>query len=237
MKKSIGLILSTLGWLMIFIALIMGSVYAVGSDYELYYDLQMRESSLGYAGISSDDLLVLDKRLSDYLFTPMNVDMAFDNRPIEVHGEMRPPFNEKELIHLHDCRKLLAPTAVPLNYGILLGVGLVLVPCGRRKKAATAWLATALILLPLAAFGLWAALDFSSAFTFFHKVLFTNDLWLLDPRTDLLINICPSSMFANMGLRMGLCAAATLLGLPVLLTILNRIFERRKRKQNEVSVL
>ena len=237
MKKRIVFLLNTMGWLMLFIAPVMGAVHGVGSDYELYFALQMQEGIPGDAGVGSEDLLALDARLSDYLFTPMNVDAAFDNRPIEVHGELRPPFNEKELIHLHDCRKLLSPTARPLNYVLLVGGGLLLALHGRRGKACAAWIATAVILLPLAAFGTWAALDFSSAFTFFHKILFTNDLWLLDPATDLLINICPARMFANMGLRIALASAGILLGVPLLFTLLNLISNRRKRKQHEVSHL
>ena len=90
--------------------------------------------------------------------------------------------------------------------------------------------------VPLGLLGVWAAVDFSSAFAFFHELLFTNDLWLLDPRTDLLIRICPSSMFAQMGLRIGLRAAAALLGIPGLLTALFKL-SQRKRKQNENAEL
>ena len=61
-------------------------------------------------------------------------------------------------------------------------------------------LAPLALLVPLGAFAIWAAADFSGAFTFFHHLLFTNDLWLLDPQTDLLIRICPSSMFATDGI-------------------------------------
>ena len=47
------------------------------------------------------------------------------------------------------------------------------------------------------------ALDFNRAFIAFHHLFFTNDLWLLDPRTDLLIRICPQSMFMGMAVRIG----------------------------------
>ena len=86
--------------------------------------------------------------------------------------------------------------------------------------------------------GVWAAIDFNSAFNFFHRILFTNDLWLLNPETDLLIRICPSSMFESMGLRIALRAAVILLGVPVLLTVLKWISNRvRKRKTNETVEL
>ena len=53
------------------------------------------------------------------------------------------------------------------------------------------------LLVPLGAFAVWAAVDFSSAFTFFHEVLFTNDLWLLDPETDMLLRLLPEQFFAD----------------------------------------
>ncbi len=55
----------------------------------------------------------------------------------------------------------------------------------------------AALLLPLGAFAVWAAVDFSSAFTFFHETLFTNDLWLLNPETDLLLRLLPEQFFAD----------------------------------------
>ena len=100
------------------------------------------------------------------------------------------------------------------------------------------WIASLILIVPLAIFGIWAAVDFNSAFNFFHRILFTNDLWLLNPETDLLIRICPSSMFANLGLRIALRAAVILLGLPLLLSAIEWISDRvRKRKTNETVEL
>ena len=108
----------------------------------------------------------------------------------------------------------------------------------RAGSVAPVWIASLILIVPLAIFGVWAALDFNSAFNFFHRLLFTNDLWLLNPETDLLIRICPSSMFAGMGLRIALRAAVILLGLPVLLSAIEWISNRvRKRKTNETVEL
>jgi hypothetical protein len=111
-----------MGWLMIFAALIMGAVYLVGSDHELYYQQQTKAGILDYAGISDSDLHRLDVELSEFLFHPANADTLFFHEQTEVFGRLQRPFNEKELIHLADCRRLLAPTAKVLNYCILIGV-------------------------------------------------------------------------------------------------------------------
>ena len=238
MEKYRSAVLKTFGWLMVFTVLLMLAVYSVASDDGLYYQLQTEAGVLDTAGISAADLRLLDERLSDGLFAPLNADTAYDNREIEVFGSMQPPFNARELEHLYDCRKLLSPTQPGLLYAVLLLAGALLLSCGGRKRLGTAWLASALILLPIAIFALWAAIDFNSAFNFFHRILFTNDLWLLNPETDLLIRICPSSMFANLGLRIALRAAVILLGLPVLLSAIEWISNRvRKRKTNETVEL
>ena len=55
----------------------------------------------------------------------------------------------------------------------------------------------------LGVFGILAgytALDFNRAFVLFHKLLFTNDLWLLDPDVSRLINIVPEQFFMNTAL-------------------------------------
>ena len=233
MEKYRSAVLKTFGWWMVFTVLLMLAVYSVASDDGLYYQLQTEAGVLDTAGISAADLRLLDERLSDGLFAPLNADTAFDNREMEVFGSMQPPFNARELTHLYDCRRLLSPTQPGMLYAVLLLAAALLIFAGRRLRpevVGSAWLASALVLLPIVMLGIWAAVDFNSAFGFFHRLLFTNELWLLDPATDLLIRICPASMFESMGLRIALRAAAVLLGIPAVLTILKRISDTRKRK-------
>ena len=232
MKKRIIFLLNTLGWLMLFFALFMSAIRSTAFDPGLFFKYQLEADVLDYAGISEEDLLLLDVRLANYLSGEIDAPKV----EIQVFGEMQPAFNEKELIHLSDCRRLLMLTAnIPLNC-FLAVAGVVLVLLDKRGRgAAPIWIASAIILLPIAFLGFWAVLDFNSAFNFFHQILFTNDLWLLNPYTDLLIRICPASMFAGMGLRIGAKAAFVLLGLPLIITLLNHLSER-KRKRNETDL-
>ena len=73
----------------------------------------------------------------------------------------------------------------------------------------------------------WGIADFDSLFTAFHRLLFSNDLWLLDPKTDLLIRICPESMFAEMAGIVGGIAAA-FVGFCILMTSLGEKYYARK---------
>ena len=71
---------------------------------------------------------------------------------------------------------------------------------------------------------LWAAIDFDSFFTAFHRLTFTNDGWLLDPRTDLLIRLMPADFFMALGARLVLwmLAAAAAAGMTAWLIIKRR---------------
>ena len=48
---------------------------------------------------------------------------------------------------------------------------------------------------------LWGLIDFGSLFTVFHRLAFTNEGWLLDPRTDLLIRLMPTPFFVDLTVR------------------------------------
>ena len=48
------------------------------------------------------------------------------------------------------------------------------------------------------------ASDFTKYFTIFHEIFFTNDLWLFDPSTDLMIRMLPEGFFYDMVMRIGL---------------------------------
>ena len=206
MKKATGFALCLLGAASMILWGILWSIEYVGTDAELYRELQFgaREDILSHAGISEEDLVRVDGALADCLRGDVQ---ALDGLEAEVFGEMQPAFNARELAHMEDCRELFELArkvrGVIKVFGPLSAVlGFVLLK-DRKRIRLSACLGPLVLVLPLGALAVWAAADFNAAFNFFHRMLFTNDLWLLDPRTDLLIRICPQGMFMNMGLRIG----------------------------------
>ena len=217
------------GFVLVILAGILGTVQIVGTDAGLYHGLQMRAGILGFAGISEENLIRLDGALADCLRGDAGVLAGLEE--IEVRGEMQPPFNETEQIHMEDCRRLFVLlrrvlTAAAVAGAAMLAAGVRLCR-DRRLIRRAAWIAPLALVIPLGAFAIWAAADFNSAFNFFHEMLFTNDLWLLDPRTDLLIRICPQSMFMNMGLRIGLMSLVWTLAVPALVTLITAMKKER----------
>lgn len=57
---------------------------------------------------------------------------------------------------------------------------------------------TIVVTIVFAAVGIWAAVDFDFFWINFHKIFFTNDLWMLDPRTSLMIRMFSSQFFFDM---------------------------------------
>ena len=132
---------------------------------------------------------------------------------------------------MEDCRRLfvLLRTGIRVSGiagSMLLTLGCVLLGNDRKQIRLTAWLSPLTIVLPLGVLAVWAGIDFNEAFNFFHEILFTNDLWLLNPATDLLIRICPISMFMAMGARIGLVGLAWAIIVPALATVLTAKKER-----------
>ena len=132
---------------------------------------------------------------------------------------------------MEDCRKLFELLRVGIRVSgiagsLLLTLGCVLVREDRRSIRLTAWLSPLMIVVPLGMLAVWAMIDFNAAFNFFHEILFTNDLWLLNPATDLLIRICPISMFMAMGARIGLIGLAWAIFIPALAMVLTAKKER-----------
>ena len=115
-------------------------------------------------------------------------------------------FQNHEADHMADCRDLirLAGTLRRILGGIVLvlaGTGFLL----RKERKAfakgmLAGLAAAGVLISAAA--VWALIDFDGFFTAFHRIAFTNDGWLLNPKTDLLIRLMPTNFFIALGARL-----------------------------------
>ena len=122
-------------------------------------------------------------------------------------------FQPHEADHMRDCRGLIG-LAGGLRWvfgGLalaLLGAG-VLIPGLRRPMAKGALLGLALFGGIAAALLVWGLIDFDGLFIAFHRVAFTNEGWLLDPSTDLLIRLMPVEFFIALAVRCLLWLAGT----------------------------
>ncbi|MDI9498125.1 MAG: TIGR01906 family membrane protein [Bacillota bacterium] len=161
-----------------------------------------------------------------------------DDLGIEVrrNGRPQPLFNSRETEHMLDVRELYR-TALAVRRA---AVAVIVLMCGtvffvhRKVRPALRQIARgavpgmALFLASVALVALWAVVDFSGFWTRFHLIFFRNDLWLLDPATDMLIRMVPEPFFAALVRRIVLAAAGGILLLWGLAFCVSRRGRRRE---------
>lgn len=211
------------GWLFLaflgsFLLLLGAGLYGfdrIATDSTVYKSLQRELDVYGYAGISQDELDAVMEDMAGYL---RGEDCPL-NREVAIFGVRQPVFNEKELTHMEDVRALfvlersLHAAALPAG-AALLAVSLYL-SRGRAKRMFCLALGMN-VLLTAGVAALLMTASFDVLFLRFHQLLFTNDLWLMDPRTDAMIRMFPQDFFERIAWRtlvgalqsMGLAIAA-----------------------------
>lgn len=148
--------------------------------------------------MSMEDLLEVTDQMMAYLRgnrEDLHVETTID-------GVRREFFNQREIAHMEDVRGLFL-NAIALRKGCLGVMALTLFILVLLKTDFKRTFPKAICIgfgLFLAA-GLLAALvistDFTRYFILFHHMFFSNDLWILNPATDMLINIVPEGFFRD----------------------------------------
>ena len=145
-------------------------------------------------------------------------------------------FHDYEIAHMSDCRRLLALDRTVCLF--MLGLGLI----GLTLAAGLAHGARCLFLRGgqrgLLSFGLiaavltiWALVNFDGFFITFHRLAFSNELWLLNPRTDLLIRLMPETLFMSLG-----CSGLPAAGIWIFLLTLGFRLSLKKSAEKETPV-
>lgn len=198
--------LRAIGCFCIWVALCLAPVcqlVSLATDAPLLQDLMEKHSAA--SGVDPKALPLLASRIAGYLSGQL--DSLQSNASKDKAG--LPCFSENDILHMKDVRNLIesGTNLCRFIWPSLLLFMLSLVPCFLYKKSDLLFeaslrvsIAGSAFILLILFFGTWAALDFNSVFVVFHKVLFTNDLWLLDPSTDLMIQLMPLPLFVDYAL-------------------------------------
>lgn len=89
-------------------------------------------------------------------------------------------------------------------FAVLLIAGLAAGRADLKRLLPKAYFKAVLIFAALILFlGVACTIDFTACFTLFHKIFFTNDLWMFDPADDYMIRMLPEGFFSDMVLRIG----------------------------------
>ena len=161
--------------------------------FELHADTEI-------SGISRDSYPELAEALSSFLAGDTGSAQVTLTRGTENISA----FSSKELLHLQDVQNLfvLAHRASIAGIFMIIVTLFVMIFALRKNSIDKAFiiarslkLALGFSITALLAASVLVSLDFYTAFTMMHRFVFTNDLWLLNPQTDLLIQLMPEPFF------------------------------------------
>lgn len=152
--------------------------------------------------------------------------------PTIVNGTPREFFNEREIAHMEDVQGLFLKALLLRRICLITVILCFLFLITQCRQSVRTVLPRAICAGTGLFFALTALLagiistNFTKYFVLFHKIFFDNDLWILDPRTDLLINIVPEPFFVDTAARIAMVFA----GMTALLFAVCFFFIRRETR-------
>ena len=154
-----------------------------------------------------------------------------------VEGREQDFFNERDRLHMRDVRNLFLGG---MKVGVIcLAVAAVILAVLRKREedwkrlyfrtysiALSAWLVIGVLL------GIAFRVDFTTCFTIFHKLFFTNNLWVFDPETDYMIRMLPEGFFLDMVIRISKVFVAVLVLIWIVLFWGKRNYKKEEKKDD-----
>lgn len=151
--------------------------------------------------LSDPDLKNLCSELMKYI----SFRLPFLETKVTIDGVLTDFYSIRSKVHMGDVRNLI----MYFRNGSLIAIVICIFTLFKiknmengislLKNAYTKTLIATFIIICLIV--IFASTNFNLFFTKFHEVLFTNDLWLLDPSTDYIICLLPEELFMNYGIR------------------------------------
>ncbi len=192
-----------LGSLCLIVSLLL-SVIDFWCFYMPFYESEYKKNETTKAtGMNESDLIKTTEVLFDYLK---------DNRDdliirVQVNGYAREVFDRRETLHMIDVKKLYLDAMKVRNLLFIAGIALIAggVFIDRRKSLKNLIsgyeLAVIIFVIFVSCLLFYALLDFNSFWLQFHEIFFDNDLYFLDPNTEILINMVPENFFFDLVMR------------------------------------
>lgn len=239
MRKIISVGMATLASLLLILIVVFTSIGFVIND-DTFVNNEFTKLAIGSKmGISNTDLVTSFNRLVDY----MEGNASDINVTVTINGEAKQMFDfPQEAEHMADVQKIYTTIASYRDVGVLVMLILFLFAAVVHFRKAPEYIAQGYLsgsfvfLLIFGFLGTWAALDFSNFWTFFHEMLFWNDLWLFDGTQSRMINMLPEQIFADIVAKVGLYSGIVIVVL-IALSILALVLSSERYKRGRAMAL
>ncbi|MDD4834150.1 MAG: TIGR01906 family membrane protein [Lutispora sp.] len=178
--------------------------------------------------IEESDLMDSTVKLLDYLRDDRK-DLDFKTK---IDGKEQDFFSSRDKMHMVDVKNLFIIGRIIRNviFIVLLLISAIFIYNKNIRFDIGNFLLTSSIVgvLPIVILVILINIDFYKYFTIFHEIFFTNDLWLLDPNADRLVNIFPESFFFDTAIKI----IMYYLIVQLVLFILSMVFKYFKKQVN-----
>ncbi len=151
--------------------------------------------------MSLDDAVHVTEDMLNYCIGRLD---TLDDTEATIDGVTSPFFTDREKAHLADCRGLFLNGIKVRVIATLILIAFVIyiyVHNGKQRSSvllAKGYLRSLCFVAVLAAIiAVLCIIDFTRVFTVFHHIFFDNDLWILYPDKDNLINIMQEDVFSD----------------------------------------
>lgn len=236
--KRINKILGVVAVLGILVGCLFGSIEYHGFN-KNYYEMKYTElDTAKHIGMSNEALFDATFTLLDYLKDERDDILCIQ----EVKGKLREIYDERETLHMVDVKNLYI-NAKLVCFSIA-GIGIVafvfMILSVKKNQYTLEEMLLDLkdgfrqvvlaFIIVISGLLFYALVDFNRFWTMFHQIFFTNDLWLLDPRVSIMINMFPEEFWFGMVIRIALTFIISFGGLSL---ILYRFANKKLQSINE----
>lgn len=189
----------------IIVLLIVSAEVAIYVDFRFYEKEYEKHQVLDDLEMKMEDVMFVTHEMMDYLHGK-RTDLIVNTT---VAGQEREFFNDREKQHMLDVQNIFLEGIKLRNItAIIMIVGIIILICSKAKwKILLAiWYMriTSIIIIVGIGMGYIFSKHFDKYFVKFHEIFFDNDLWLLDPDTDLMIRMLPEEFFVDFSVRIGI---------------------------------
>jgi integral membrane protein (TIGR01906 family) len=187
MKKISNIIFSVCFSILIIIGVIK---FTVGFKELYYYDID-NLNIVELSNLSKEEIRLNYDYLIDYNLSKEAVDFEMPTIKSSPQGK----------IHFEEVRDIFQNLNKLLNICFIVSIIGLFVNIKNKQIGFlnTTW--KALISIPLL-LSLPVMINFEDSFVIFHKLMFSNDYWIFDPRIDPVITMLPEQFFFHAGLMM-----------------------------------
>ena len=194
---------------------VYGNINYFQKEYQKY---RVTES----VNIEEKELLLVTKEMMSYLRgtrDDLHIKAVIDGKEQEF-------FNEKEIAHMEDVQVLfIGGQWLRVISGILFVIASAFLIFQNKKEFLLKVLRNGMIsfIVVVAMLSAIISTNFTKYFVIFHKIFFSNNLWILNPDTDRLINIVPEGFFIDTSIRIAILFFVMILGVSVICSILLKL--------------